>query len=222
MKLIYAVTFKIFFTAAIILIAAGLNRVSAQNEASRSDGLPALLLGFSGSVSDNAVVLSWIMENETNSKWFVIERSANGNNFDSVGVVVGLNNMHESDYTFTDLRSLSGNSYYRIRLVNMDGGIKYSKVVMLNNGNASAKLQVYPNPASAVVNYSLNSSVADQVTVEVFNLAGVVVMSKQQQLSAGINQQSLAISTLKSGNYFLKVINKEGNNQYVQPFVKLM
>jgi Secretion system C-terminal sorting domain len=222
MKLLNSITFKTLLTATIILMATGFNQVSAQNEVAKSDGLPALLMGFSGSVNDNTIVLTWIMENETNSKWFVIERSSNGNNFDSVGVMAGLNNNHESDYTYTDLRSLSGNSYYRIRLVNMDNGVKYSKVITLNNGVASAKMQVYPNPASAVVNYSLNSTGCDQVTVEVFNLAGVVVMSKQQQLSAGINQQSLAISTLKSGNYFLKVINKEGNNQYVQPFVKLM
>ncbi|HEX9511569.1 MAG TPA: T9SS type A sorting domain-containing protein [Puia sp.] len=220
MKLMHAVPFKSFFAA--ILFFSGLTRVSAQTEASRSDGLPALLMGFSGSVGNNDIVLSWIMENETNSKWFVIERSSNGNSFDSIGVVAGLNNMHESNYSYTDLRSPSGNSYYRLRLVNSDGGIKYSKVVTLNNGNASAKMQVFPNPAGAVVNYTLNSTAADQVTVEVFNLAGIVVMSRQQQLSAGTNQQSLAISTLKSGNYFLKVINREGNNQYVQPFVKLM
>ncbi|HWK06562.1 MAG TPA: T9SS type A sorting domain-containing protein [Puia sp.] len=222
MKLMPAVTIKTFLAATAILLVSGLTRVSAQTQAASSDGLPALLMGFSGLVEDNNIVLSWTMENETNSKWFVIERSSNGNSFDSVGVVAGLNNMHESNYSYTDLRSLSGYSYYRLRLVSRDGGIKYSKIVTLNNGSSSAKMQVYPNPAGAVVNYSLNSTVADQVTVEVFNLAGVVVMSHQQQLSVGVNQQSLAISTLKSGNYFLKVINRDGNNQYVQPFVKLM
>lgn len=222
MKLMHAVPFKTFFAATAILLLSGLARVSAQTEASRSDGLPALLMGFSGSVSDNNVVLSWTMENETNSKCFVIERSGNGNSFDSIGVVAGLNNTHETDYSYTDLHSLSGSSYYRIRLVNRDGGVKYSKVVTLIDGNVSTKMQVFPNPAGAVVNYTLNSTVADQVTVEVFNMAGVLVMTRQQQLSAGTNQQSLAISTLKGGNYFLKVINREGNNQYIQPFVKLM
>lgn len=207
--------------AAILLT--GLNRASAQNEASRSDATPALLMGFSGTINNNEAQLSWIMENETNSKWFVIERSVNGNNFDSIGVVIGLNNAHESDYTYTDTRTLSGNNYYRIRLVNRDGDIKYSKVIALNStAAATARLQVFPNPASAVVNYTLTSQVSDEVTVQVYNLAGVVVMSRQQQLSAGINQQTLAIATLKSGNYFLKVINREGTNQYVQPFVKLM
>ncbi|HTI09282.1 MAG TPA: T9SS type A sorting domain-containing protein [Puia sp.] len=207
-------------TAALLL--SGLNPVSAQSTASRSDALPALLMGFSGAINNNEVVLSWTMENETNSKWFVIERSGNGNSFDSIGVVAGLNNNHESDYTYTDTRLLDGSNYYRIRLVNRDGGIKYSKVLTLNNASTTGKMQVFPNPASAVVNYTLTTQVSDQVTVQVYNLAGVLVMSKQQQLSAGVNQQSLAIATLKSGNYFLKVINREGNNQYVQPFVKLM
>lgn len=222
MKLIYTLPFKSLLVATAILFVSGLNQVSAQTQASSSDGLPALLMGFSGSISSNSVVLSWIMENETNSKCFVIERSGNNYDFDSIGVVLGLNNMHESDYNYSDTRSLNGNNYYRIRLVNRDGGIKYSKVVSLNNVNTAGKLQVFPNPASAVVNYTLSSPASDQVTVEVYNLAGVIVMSRQQQLSAGINQQTLAISTLKSGNYFLKVINREGNNQYVQPFVKLM
>jgi hypothetical protein len=95
-------------------------------------------------------------------------------------------------------------------------------LTLLNTGNTAGKMQVFPNPAGAVVNYTLSSPASDLVTVEVFDLAGVIVMSRQQQLSAGTNQQSLAISTLKRGNYFLKVINREGKNQYVQPFVKLL
>lgn len=83
-------------------------------------------------------------------------------------------------------------------------------------------MELFPNPASAVVNYTVSSATADQVTVQVYNLAGVVLMTRQQQLTAGSNQQSLAISTLKSGNYFLKIVNREGSCQYVQPFVKVM
>ena len=77
------------------------------------------------------------------------------------------------------------------------------------------------NPASAVINYTISSSSADQVTVQIFNLAGVLVAAHQQQLSAGINQESIAISALKSGNYFLKVIDKTGSNQHVQLFAKI-
>lgn len=230
MKTINATSLKTAFfknasfilTLTAILTLAGLTPASAQNSASRSDATPALLMGFSGAVGDNGGILSWTMENETNSKWFVIERSGNGNRFDSIGVVIGLNNSHQTDYTYTDSRMLPGNNYYRLRVVDRDNVSKYSKVVTLTNDNITNQMQVFPNPAGAVVNYTFTSAVSGQVTVEVFNMAGVILMSRQQQLFAGVNQQSLSISTLKSGNYFLKVISKEGNNQYVQPFIKLM
>ncbi len=211
-------------TAALFL--SGLSRVSAQNTSSSSNSLPALILSFSGLTSQNDIVLSWTMENQTNNNYFVIERSGNGSSFDSIDVVMGLNNTHETDYSYTDMYALNGDNYYRLRQVDKDGNIKYSKVLSFISSNtnttAVTKMQVYPNPAGAVVNYTLNSAVSDQVTVQVYNLAGVVIMSRQQQLSAGPNQHSLAISTLKSGNYFLKIIDKEGHNQYVQSFVKLM
>ena len=225
MKTFYtALSKKAFFSLALtaVLFLSGLPRVSAQNTSTHSNSLPALIMAFSGVVSQNDVVLSWTMENQTNNDYFVIERSANGNNFDSIDVVTGLNNTHQTDYSYTDMHSLNGDSYYRLRQVDRDGVIKYSKVLSFIGANTAPKMQVFPNPAGAVVNYTLNSAVSDQVTVQVYNLAGVVVMSRQQQLAAGPNQQSLAISTLKSGNYFLKVINKEGNNQYVQSFVKML
>jgi hypothetical protein len=83
-------------------------------------------------------------------------------------------------------------------------------------------MSVYPNPAAATLNYSLSSITPQQVVVQVYNLAGVVCYTSQQQLFAGTNQQSITLNGLKNGNYFLKVTNREGSTQFVQPFVKMM
>jgi hypothetical protein len=83
-------------------------------------------------------------------------------------------------------------------------------------------MAVYPNPAIAVLNYNVSSPASEQVIVQVYNLSGIVLLTSQQQLSAGNNQESLAISGLKSGNYILKVSGRTGSSQYVQPFVKIM
>jgi hypothetical protein len=71
------------------------------------------------------------------------------------------------------------------------------------------------------VNYTLNSTTATSAMVQVYNMSGVLVLAQQQQLSSGVNQQSVAISNLKSGNYFLKVISQNGA-QYEQTFVKYL
>jgi hypothetical protein len=207
--------------AALILLS-GLTRTSAQ-EQSRANTLPALLMSFNAANNNNAGELDWTMENQTSCKWFVIERSANASGFDSIGVVLGTNNTHSTDYTFTDNRMLSGNNYYRLRQVDMDGVSKYSKIVSIYNTNAPVadkKIQLYPNPAIATLNYTLNSPAASHVTVMVYTMTGVLVIAQQQQLATGVNQQSLAVSNLKSGNYFLKVVGQNGT-QYDQSFVKL-
>jgi hypothetical protein len=223
MKTFYTTAFKISFALFVAILLTGFNRISAQQNSSNSDNLPALLMSFSGSTNDNTADLDWVMENETNCKWFVIERAGETGGFDSINVVTGLNNAHQTEYKFKDANMLKGANSYRLRQVSRDGVAKYSKVISLfNNAYIAGKMELYPNPASAVVNYTVSSASADQVTVQVYNLAGVVLLSRLQQLTAGSNQQSLAISTLKSGNYFLKIVNRAGSCQYVQPFVKVM
>lgn len=223
MKTFHVNALKIALTLLVAVLFTSINKVSAQQYSTNANNLPALLMSFSATSDNNTAELNWVMENETNCKWFVIERSGDANEFDSLNVVMGLNNTHQTSYTFSDAHMLKGNNYYRLRQVDRDGIVKYSKVISLfNNSYTAGKMEIFPNPASAVVNYTVSSAAPDQVTVQVYNLAGVVLLTRQQQLSVGTNQQSLAISTLKSGNYFLKIVNREGSCQYVQPFVKLM
>lgn len=212
-------THALIFSALLL----GAARTNAQSVASNTtSSTPALLLGFSGSFNNNAIQLKWTMENETNCKWFVIERSGEGGGFDSINVVAGINNANETDYNFTDLQPLKGGNYYRLRQVDRDGVVKYSKVVSLYNTNVSAKVQVFPNPATATINYTVPATAPGQVTVQICNLAGVVIMTRQQQVVAGSNQESIAISGLQNGNYFLKISNRAGSTQFVQSFVKVM
>jgi hypothetical protein len=204
------------------LVVTGTNRVIAQ-EVAQTSNTPALMLGFTGTTEGSVADLQWVMENETNSKWFVIERSGADGGFDSIAVVLGINNGNETTYSFSDPNMLPGCNSYRLREVDMDNIQRYSKVIALmnNNQSASAKMDVYPNPAIATINYSVTSAAAQQVLVQVYNLAGVMLAATQQELQAGNNLQTVAIGNLRSGNYILKVSSQSGSFQYVQSFVKI-
>ncbi len=222
-------TLILHLALAVAFLFAGLTRAAAQTTSTTSiNTTPALILSFDGQVMNNVALLTWVMENETNSKWIVIERSGDNGEYDSIGVVAGVNNNNMTTYTFSDNNMQSGNNYYRLRMVDMDNVVRYSKIVSLDNYSAdqttaaAPKMIVYPNPAAATINYTVSATANQQVIVQVYNLAGVVLLSAEQQLNAGNNVQTLAVSSLKAGNYFLKVTNVEGNSQYVQPFVKIM
>jgi hypothetical protein len=236
---------SIFWTLAFVVLAIAGQAQNTSANSKNSDNTPALLLSFTGEFigNSNNVKLNWTMENETSCKMFVIERSGDDGGFDSIGVVQGINNAHQHTYTFVDNHLLSGNNYYRICQVSMDGAEKYSKVLCFtltasasgngsvnssSNGsvnsssNNSNKMQVFPNPAVSVVNYSVTLVAPQQVLVQIFSFSGVLLMTQEQQLSAGVNQQYVSISSLKGGKYFLKVTNSQGTSQYVEPFVKLL
>lgn len=185
--------------------------------------LPVDITSFTGSVVSNNGQLTWVSQKETNGRYFMVERSVNGIDFDSIGVVSSKNVQVAYTYQYVDQSMSAGNNYYRIRHVDLDNAVYYSKTIVLNNtstGN-SGSMQVYPNPAVATLNYSITSEKAGSVIVQVYNTSGVMVSTSRAQLSAGTSQQSFSIAGLNSGHYFLKVVDAEGGFQYTQGFVKL-
>jgi hypothetical protein len=227
MKQVYTAQLKnrsfAFVLAALFILSA--TRSSAQvatSEGSNSNEMPTLLMSFTGQVNGNAGQLNWVMENQTNIKWFVIEKSADGSSFDSTSLVIGLNNAYSTEYQYIDTHMFTGSNYYRLRQVNLDGSMQYSKVISIDNSaTITAKMELYPNPAVSMINYTVTTASADQIVFQVYNLAGMLVSTGAQQLAAGVNQQSIAIAELKSGNYFLKISNKQGTLRYVQAFAKI-
>jgi len=210
---------------ALIFLIAGFARAAAQTSTqANSATTPALMMSFDGQVQSQTADLNWVMENETDCNYFVVERSGDSGGYDSIGVVTGLNNNNQTTYIYADDHMLNGNNYYRLRQVDMDGVIRYSKVVSLYDmqQEAAPRMSVYPNPTTATLNFFINSTSTQQIFVQIYSISGVLLQTSEQTLNAGNNLQSIAVNNLKAGNYFLKVSNRDGNSQFVQPFVKVM
>lgn len=204
------------------LILTGINRSVAQEVTESNSTTPALMLTFTGSNQGETANLVWEMENETDSKWFVVERAGAEGGFDSIAVILGINGGgNVTTYNFTDPSMLNGTNSYRLREVDMNGVERYSKIVTLYNGQTTAKMDVYPNPAIATLSFSITSPSTQPVLVQVYSMAGVMMNANEVEVNAGVNTQSVAINNLKAGNYILKVSSQNGSFQYVQSFVKL-
>ncbi len=108
--------------------------------------LPVTLVYFTAQAEGGEVVLSWETATETNNDYFVIERSADGVSWKDLTRVTGQGNSGRSaDYTSDDEAPLRGESFYRLRQVDLDGRVTYSPVVAVNIGTVT--LSIYPNPA---------------------------------------------------------------------------
>ena len=101
--------------------------------------LPLDLLSFTGNLqNNNTVLLNWKTENEINTSHFVIERSTDGIRYSGIGNVTanGRNNAGGSfNYSFTDNDAVNQSSqrlYYRLKMVDIDGSLKYSNIVSVS------------------------------------------------------------------------------------------
>ena len=89
--------------------------------------LPVKLSSFLVQKTDNAVKISWSTEQEINSSYFVVERSADGRNWNNIATVNAAGNSSiRMDYSIYDNAPMKGINYYRLKLVDKDGKYDYS------------------------------------------------------------------------------------------------
>lgn len=95
---------------------------------------------------DNTALLQWQTKTERNNDFFTIEKSPDGKDFISIGIVnsKGSSN-YLQHYSFTDISPKAGINYYRLKQTDADGYFTYSSVVQISfSKNITIKLS--PNP----------------------------------------------------------------------------
>lgn len=93
--------------------------------------------------TQQASMLSWEVANEKNLNSYVVERSADGKNYEKIGSVTASG---AANYQYKDGQPLRGTNYYRLQMLNGDGSYEYSVIRMLRFEKMEALTSVYPNP----------------------------------------------------------------------------
>jgi hypothetical protein len=133
----------------------------------------ALTANLTGS---SAVQLSWSVSQNLNPDHFSVQRSADNQNWVTIGTVAGKGyGATDPDYTFTDPSPLSGTNIYRLLIVDIDGGVTYSKAVAVQFTAAPDAISIYPNPVTGqVVHLKVGS--LNTVVVNVYTQTGQLLL----------------------------------------------
>ena len=174
------------------------------------------LLDFACFPENRSVALHWRTATERASDFFAIERSADGRTFAEIARIKGAGASTEpTDYTFTDENPLSGRNYYRLRQVDFDGRVAYSKVLNVHTGQP-AGIRLFPSPATGVLNVHWEIPVAEPTVLEICDLAGVRVHACE--FPTGDIDYQINVGRLPAGAYTLRAI--AGREVSVQLFQK--
>jgi Secretion system C-terminal sorting domain len=87
-------------------------------------------------------------------------------------------------------------------------------------GSKPTTVSIYPNPAVDNFTVELNSSEAGSMTMNIYNMNGSLVSSKDLKLTQGNNVINENISSLSSGIYFVNFYNSASNETIVKKLVK--
>jgi hypothetical protein len=173
--------------------------------------LPVRLLSFSGNVVSNKASLTWAVTSNETGNHFELLRSTDGKSY-SVAAVVFVNSKAGAEsYSLTDAVGLAPITYYKLKVVNKDHSVSYSKALLLKSATTTAgsSLVIQQNPVEATLNFIYTSSTTiTQSNVVIYNAAGVRVLSTKINTQKGANAVSFPLdSKLTSGTYFLEVAN---------------
>lgn len=179
---------------------------------SLANPLPLELLDFKANVKDHITHLKWSTAHEFNTSDFVIERSSDGTVWETIGhtLAKGQRQSNINAYSFDDLSTLPGLSYYRLKIVDHDGQFNYSHALGVNNNQQVIRL--YPNPANDFL--VLSHTLGEAASIQILDQQGILV----RNIAIFDFQEKINISELPSGTYTLSVRTE----QLVQsiPFIK--
>ncbi|MBL7816216.1 MAG: T9SS type A sorting domain-containing protein [Saprospiraceae bacterium] len=164
--------------------------------------VPVELLSFSAKwQNEKTVDVSWTTASELNAHYFDIERSIDGQFFQSIGQTVAQgfskekNNYHFLDNNPADSKIM----YYRLKQVDYDGAYKYSPVVSVSRAKHPLSIHISPNPVKNILTIE---DLTDMKVAKIYNLQGVLVSET--------TQYSMTTQNLTNGIYILEVENTEG------------
>lgn len=183
--------------------------------------LPITLSKISTAVNGEVVNLTWQTSSESNSSYFIIEKSTDNRNFISVGTVnaagtsSGLRN-----YSYTDDKPayFDKSTFYRLILVDKDGTKKYSGVVsVIVKAKGSFVRKIYPNPVIAGDNMQVElvANKDQSVNIELISIKGRKVKQLQSQLTKGNNLLNLRLFKYTPSGMYVVVVRMENVTQQI-------
>jgi len=169
---------------------------------------------------NNSVQVEWSVAAEENIEKYIVERSANGQEFtDAATVASTKNNNQSATYQWLDVNPAEGNNFYRIKAVEKTGNVKLSSVIHVKTGSSKSGISVFPNPVKGrSIMLELANQKQGNYTVQLYNNSGTQLSIFTIKHPGGSAIQAIPLNdAIVKGIYQLKINN--GDNKTMRQIV---
>jgi hypothetical protein len=185
--------------------------------------LPVEFLKINARQKGSGVSVEWSTSQEFNSKYFTIEKSADGNiNWTAVASINAAGNSSiVKNYNAYDPTPFKGINYYRIKQVDLDGHFKYSKIVSVKLNLNKTGISVLANPFHNILTVDLSSETDQLISARLVDITGKQVAAEKWSIGTGSTRKDFSnISGLQQGMYILTIRNAGGEILYNNKVIK--
>jgi glucose/arabinose dehydrogenase len=179
--------------------------------------LPSHFLQFDGRlISSGVAELTWDAVTDQMHDYFEVERSADGNIFISLGRSVVF-----PPYKFIDPSVQPGNNYYRIKQVDKDGKIIYSREIKIVYDPSRAVITTYPNPVSDYLNIRISSAKKARISMTLTDIEGKIIYRQSDIIEPGIKDVKIDMQSMQAEVYIMRITDDIGEILATEKILKL-
>lgn len=161
-----------------------------------AQNVPVELISFEGERRAKNVELTWSTASETNNDYFDVTHSSNGVEFTSIGRIKGTGESTAiQDYQFTHRNANAGFNYYRLIQHDFDGTQENVGQIVVK-GLPDSDIYIYPTRVSQEL---IIKGLERPSDASIYDISGNLITSFVNV------QNTIDVSTLNNGMYFLKV-----------------
>jgi len=157
--------------------------------------------------NNNTALLQWATTSEVNFSHFELECSYNATVFTTIASVAGINNPNGSSYSYTHMLATNATKYYRLKMIDKNGSISYSKILTDEYNYLGTPLTVFPtiaNGNSVIANFK---TLLKATQLQVVKENGQIINT--YKLQKGASNQIIETISLSKGIYFVRLIGSE-------------
>jgi len=189
---------------------------------SYSSVLPVQLINFQGNVNkDNKVTLQWKVGNNETIDQFEVQRSYDGKEFKTIGLVFTSEKSGTENYLFYETINSYDKVMYRLKMTDKEGGITYSRILVFQTKitTSNNNIKIIGNPVNDKITFNYTSYVAQVVDVKIYDMSGRVMMRNKINSLEGNNTISFPLASAFKPNMYLVEINNGAETQTAK-FIK--
>jgi hypothetical protein len=179
--------------------------VSVTVSYSGSSQTPVRFVAFSSKKETTGMRLTWRVHEEDKLLRYEIERSTNGTNFEKIAIVPA---KAQEEYSYIDQKPLTGQSFYRIKGVDVDAKYGYSTVLSINAGKSGVLFKAFPTIVQSQLTIQ-HDPAGSETRLLITNQDGRIV--KNLIPAKGAMETDVDLSAVVRGIYVLKFTNDDGS-----------